>query len=204
MSIVMTVVTVYLELTLPSSPSTLEVHVHDDALRWTIALAGHFAVSVLLLGFLRCRGRKLGLFTSYEPTNDCHALLVHAFFTAWFTLWLATLTFLSVTNKFRRFEVEGPAAATPAGLAMLSEHARASNNSTALIALVSLGCFMRAFKLSYVQSVLVGCLMIAATMVTWLLQPGEVALNAQPVSGWTNLVWVVLAVLTEVGHECAK
>mmetsp|Transcript_6533 Transcript_6533/g.13518 ORF Transcript_6533/g.13518 Transcript_6533/m.13518 type:complete len:1067 (-) Transcript_6533:207-3407(-) len=197
MLVVMIIVTVYLEVSLPDSPSALQLHVRDDAVRWTIALAVHFGVSFVVLGYVRCRGLISSSSEDTMPTSYCKVVLIHSYFCTWFALWLGTLTFLSVLNKFRRLEADGWAD-TQEQVIMLSEHARASNNSAALISLVSLGCFMRGFKLSYEQSVLMGLVMLVSTIVSWTIQPAELDLDHMSLSSWTNLVWVVLSVVTEV------
>ena len=84
-------------------------------------------------------------------------------------------------------------------LELLREYSRATNNSMALIALVSLSCYMRGFRLSYEQSALVGTLLIAFVAATWLWHPPALGDDerSSPTS-WTNLAWVVLASVTEV------
>ena len=59
-------------------------------------------------------------------------------------------------------------------------------------------CYLRGFKLSFEQSALAGVLLLASTTVGWVVQPSELPLNGVGLTSWTNLAWLVLAVLTEV------
>ena len=104
--------------------------------------------------------------------------VAHGLFATWFAGWLGTLTYLCVSSKYARAEAISAAAAAAAASGEqffdrsgeAHEHARASNNSTALVALVSLSCFLRSFKLSYEQSVFAGVLLLSSTICSWVLQ----------------------------------
>ena len=103
------------------------------------------------------------------------------------------LAYLCVASKYAS-EASGLSISTGERI----EHARATNNATAFVALVSLSCFMRGFKLSYSQCSFVGLLLLISTVVAWCLQPPSLPLGAQSAAMWTNLSWVVAAIVTEV------
>jgi cGMP-inhibited 3',5'-cyclic phosphodiesterase A len=182
--------------------------------------------------------------------------LAHTVFATWFISWLVSLGFLCVATKYQAVSTALITNAAREALGEepldrqleLLESARATNNSVALIALVSLSCFMRSFKLSYMQCVLVGIALLVTVLVSWLLQPptlplgehqavmcatpdrpsdpplsrlrtphalaprrhpflsrpsrvrvSESSLPASSPPRWTNLVWVLVAMLTEIG-----
>ena len=191
MAVVIGGVTVYLYVSLedPNSPRYADGSaVRDDSLRWTIALVAHLAVCILLLAALPALDRldagdanaaavqrssivtPVGLVASKAANGDIFRVTIaHAVFLVWYTAWLGTLAYLNVATKFSR----AAAAVNPDfdRSAELHEHARASNNSTALVALVTLSCFMRTFKLSYLQCVGVGMLLLICVVVSWVVEP---------------------------------
>ena len=118
-----------------SGPTPLEAHERDDAVRWTIAIGGHFVASLLLHGVFRLRAAWQGRQLSHVPASPFAVTLGYAYFVCWFALWMATLTYLTIATKYSRVRAETDAVAASG---LLQEHARATNNSMALIALVSL------------------------------------------------------------------
>ena len=144
--------------------------------------------------------------TTIHPQVAAKVLVAHGIFATWFAGWLGTLTYLCVSSKYARAEAISAAAAAAAASGdqifdrsgEAHEHARASNNSTALVALVSLSCFLRSFKLSYGQSCFAGLLLLASTICSWVLQNPLLPIDEHETVMWTNLAWVIVALVTEI------
>ena len=214
MSLAMGGTTFFLHVSLADQSGVLapdDSAVRDDALRWTVALAAHALIGVCLyVGFRAAvatspkssvtkREASLGHVPEFSRLK---AALMHKLLAAWFALWLGTLAYLNISTKFSHATAVVALAAadsTEETSAQLQAQARAANCSTALIALLSLSCFMRGLKLAYEQCALSAVLLLAATLVAWCLQPAEAPLDEQPAVMWTNLAWVVLATGVDVG-----
>ena len=167
-------------------------HIRRYSIQWFVAGLFHLAISFFFLALMR---------KPLEQQPPCLARLrtrsgLRLALLLWYTAMISTLGYLNAFSKVSRGDVY-PGALTEDTEALLLEYSRSTNYSTSLIAIVALSFFMHGVRASYNEAAAATGVMMAATLVSWVIQSSKVDLFSHSGFMWTMLLFTLVAALAD-------